>query len=249
MFFPLENKLRYKWECVAVDDSCPANQPLLDMLSGLESELNLRRNSVLCTVNVQLTHPVRALPADSTDIETSMGNFFADIVQAKIDADVMLLISGALRLPTLGPVITVGAVQECLPFDNDHLVLCCMSGRELQTAFAFFMAGYHDKPHRIFQVSRGVHAVFDVTRSTLVSLTLRGAPLDPNRRYVVGCTEWAYNNRDAVLGLVVPPADAAATPQQECTVIASLADVVTEVLRTPRAVPAVGIEGRLVLVR
>eukprot|EP01105_Mastigella_eilhardi_P020768 TRINITY_DN4981_c0_g2_i4.p1 TRINITY_DN4981_c0_g2~~TRINITY_DN4981_c0_g2_i4.p1 ORF type:complete len:705 (-),score=143.44 TRINITY_DN4981_c0_g2_i4:114-2021(-) len=249
--------LTYTWQLLNVNESCPEDTTLSSILYEVESSMAAKLNVPLCTLDEALTHPARTLPPESPQIETSMGNFFADLIKEKSGADLVLLITGTFRTLSMGPVITVGSVKDCCPFDYDHVVLCQVSGEDLRTMFRMFMSGYRDKSHNTFQVSKGVRAVYNAPRGALTQLTLDGSPVDTARTYTVALTEFVFNNREKILGLTTQQVGKAGVEPSEpregegeagchAQLLVSVADMVIDSLqRAPKPVVPAGVEGRL----
>ncbi|KAH3755952.1 bifunctional metallophosphatase/5'-nucleotidase [Pelomyxa schiedti] len=231
----------YDWECVPIDDtSAPIDNHLHQILQDFETDISEKLNTVLCTLKTPLTCPMRQLPADSMDVECSMGNFFCDLVKVRAEVDLVLINSGSFRVPSIGPTITPAALVTACPF-LDQLPTHIFTGAQLWTAFEYFMGGYLDKAHKTFQVSQGFKAVYNATTRKLVSLTFNGNPVAENLTFQVLTTLYTYDNRDQALGLD----QAFPLPHcHTCVEKTSITDTVIEVLRgTHPTVPAV--EGRL----
>ena len=68
----------------------------------------------------QHTHPSR-------EVETSLGNLFADALAEMTESDLVFLASGSIRTKEIGPVVTLKDLMTCFPY-NDALTSFTVTG-------------------------------------------------------------------------------------------------------------------------
>lgn len=127
--------------------------------------------------------------------ETNVGNLITDAFRQATLADVALMNGGSIRADGIiqpGP-ITVRDVVSILPFKN-RVIKLQITGAVLRAALEHGVARSAEdaQPGRFPQVS-GFQFSFDATRSPgsrIVSLTLKGKPLDDNALYTLATTEF-----------------------------------------------------------
>ncbi len=125
--------------------------------------------------------------------ESTVGDFVADAMRARVQADVALQNSGGLRADLAAGVVTRGAIYEVMPFDNTIFTLE-LSGAELKLALEQALQN-----GRVTQVS-GIAYRYDPGRPELqrvTALTLADrTPLDPARTYTVACNNFMATGGD-----------------------------------------------------
>lgn len=143
------------------------------------------------------------------DSESSAGDFVADAMLAAFPgADLAIQNPGGLRATLPKGTIRREHIQQLMPFDNS-LYLVEMTGEQLLRLFEIGSSGAHG----VLQVSAGTwyhHAegplsVRDLNgdgseeaweQSRLCALRVRGAAVEPERRYTVVTTDFLYNGGD-----------------------------------------------------
>jgi 5'-nucleotidase/UDP-sugar diphosphatase len=131
--------------------------------------------------------------------ETNLGDFVADAVRERLQSDVALVNSGAIRgnrtLPA-GP-LTRRDVGSLLPFANVVMKLE-MTGRGLRQALEHGLAQADHQGGGFLQVS-GVRLVWDPARSPgdrIVRAEIGGRPLAADAVYTVAAPDYLYRGGD-----------------------------------------------------
>ncbi len=184
-----------KWQLIEINDRlAKPDQALLAYISDYKKKVDDKFGTVICKFVKELTHPKR-------EIETSLGNLFADIFTASCDCDVMFVGSGSIRVKQMGPQVTLGDAMACFPYD-DSLHRFSVSGEQLMQIFAHIMrVENRDGEGECYQVNQGVAAVYDGKKEKLSSLNVGGQPVDENKLYRIAMQGYHYNNASAYLGL------------------------------------------------
>ena len=134
-----------------------------------------------------------------TTEETNLGDFVADVMRERLQSDVALVNSGAIRGNRAVPVgpLTRRDVGSLLPFAN-VVVKLEMTGRELRQAVEHGLAQGDRQGGGFLQVS-GVRLVWDPRRpagARIVSADLGGRPLAADAVYTVAVLDYLYRGGD-----------------------------------------------------
>ena len=136
--------------------------------------------------------PIERTEESATTAESRIGNFVADAIRWRADADVGISPVGALRSgdPLAGDV-TVGELYGLAPY-RDDLTTVSLSGRRLRETLAEIPLGYHSEafPKRFCSHLSGAHIVWDDDSGTLTEATVGGEPIDPDAEYRVAVAEY-----------------------------------------------------------
>jgi len=168
------------WQLVPiVEGIAQPDAQLEEFIESYQTEVDHKYNSIVTKLAVQHTHPSRT-------IETSLGNLFADCLADAAELDVMLLGSGSVRLKELGPLVTLGSFLSCFPY-ADSLTRYYVRGDVLKRMFSRWMRPENRTGEgECYQVNDGVRAVYSESGHRLVSLDVRGAPVQDDALYSVG---------------------------------------------------------------
>ncbi|MGB3637108.1 MAG: 5'-nucleotidase, partial [Rivularia sp. (in: cyanobacteria)] len=145
-------------------------------------------NRIISRLTRKLTHPRR-------EEETEIGNLFTDIFAEIGDLDVVLIGSGSIRKPELGPVVTLGELKEIYPYGNS-LYKLQLTGAKLLKIFNYILRAEKRIPGKssFYQVNKGVRAVYSDAEQKVESLLINGEPIAENTQYSVCVLEYHYKN-------------------------------------------------------
>jgi 5'-nucleotidase len=125
--------VEYKWQLIPIDNNiAQPDEHLEEYINSFKDEVDRKYNSVISKFTDTLTHPKR-------EIETSLGNLFADAFAEMGECDVMLVGSGSIRGQALGPVVTLKDYRTIFPYDDTLTALNI--GGELRRIFSLVMRG------------------------------------------------------------------------------------------------------------
>ena len=225
----------YKWQLIPIEEGiAEPDARLADYISSFASEVDRKYNSIICKFSETMTHPKR-------EIETSLGNLFADGLAEMGDCDVMLVGSGSIRSKELGPVVTLKDYRACYPYE-DSLNRFTVTGANLKRMFAEFMrAENRNGEGECYQVNRRIRAVYNENARELSSLTFDGKPVEDDSLYTIGLSGYAVLN-SKYLGLTGEDLLAAGPSKVVAT---KIADVMEEYLKSHQNIGS-KVEGRLV---
>lgn len=124
--------VEHKWELIPIDSNlAQPDKELMKYIDSYKKVVDRKFNTLICKLSERLTHPQR-------EIETSMGNLVADAFAASAECDVMFVGSGSIRVKELGPMVTLGNLTSCFPYD-DSLSRFEVSGKQLKKIFSHIM--------------------------------------------------------------------------------------------------------------
>ena len=212
----------YDWQLVPIiEGNIKPDKNLQKFIDSYKEKVDEKYNSIVCKLSTKLTHPCR-------EVETSLGNLFADAMAEWGEIDVMLLGSGSLRSKCLGPLVTFGDFMTCFPF-IDTLISYTVTGETLWRIFKHWMRPENrNQEGECFQVNNNVRAVFRETTHQLENLWVDQKPVQPEKHYTIGVQGYHANNCEANLGVTMDELKQAG----RCRVVATNAqDLILEYLR------------------
>ena len=176
------------------------------LVAGYEAELSKE-------LDVEVA--VLAAPLDSTgalvrSAETAIGNLVADALRAQNNAEVAITNGGGIRgnrRYATGHRLTRRDILSEIPFGNKSVVTS-ISGRALQEAIENGLSSPGQPSGRFPQVSGlRIVALSSAPRGARVaSITVNGAPLDPQRIYRVATNDFMLRGGDGYTALRDPNA-------------------------------------------
>jgi len=225
--------VEWKWQLLPVDENlAPPDEKLQAYIDSFQDVVDRKYNTIICRFAQQLTHPSR-------DVETSLGNLFADILAKQTQTDIVLLSSVAIRGRELGPLVTLGNFTEAFPYPQPiHRVT--LSGEQLKHLFAFSLE-IEKRTIGLYQVNQGVSMVYNESTHSLESLTLHGQPIEGEKTYTVCVQDYFYNSSEDKFGIPKEKLIERGTH----VLATSISDVLEEYLRHHQNLDS-RVEGRIV---
>ena len=185
-----------RWTIVPIDDShCPRDCALEEVLDRYKLETEAKYDRYITRFADTYTHPSR-------NEETQLGKLFADVLRDSLGLDIMLLASGSLRQPQLGPLVDRRALTQMFPF-HDPIHRISVTGAQLKNMLAYLYRPEDSIQGRRehYQLSSGLHVTISASRGTLLSAEYHGAPIDDNAYFRVGLQGFHYQNMEAFFGI------------------------------------------------
>ena len=169
----------YKWQLIPINNRLAnPDKALMDYIESYKKKVDRKYNTLVCKLAERLTHPQR-------EIETSLGNLIADAFAKVTECDIMLVGAGSIRIKELSPMVTLGDLKACFPYD-DSLRRFSITGQQLKKIFSHIMRkGNRDGEGECYQVSTGIEAVYNDFTKKLESLKFKGEPVDDNQQYKI----------------------------------------------------------------
>ena len=187
--------VEWKWQLIPIEEGiAEPDMKLKEYIDSFASEIDRKYNAIICKFTDVMTHPLR-------EVETSLGNLFADALAEIAECDVMLLGAGSIRSKELGPAVTLKDYRTCFPF-KDYLSRFIISGAQLKRIFAHIMRPENrDGEGECYQVNGKIHAVYNDIAHDLFSLEFEGQPVIDDRKYSIGLIGYHIANSAAYLDI------------------------------------------------
>jgi len=224
-----------KWQLIPItSDIVAPDVTLLKFIEGFKTEVDTKYSAILSKFSEKLTHPLR-------EIETSLGNLFADAFADAAQCDVALVGSGSIRVKEMGPVVTLNNLMTCFPY-NDSLTRFTITGLNLKNIFSHFMrVENRNSEGECYQVSSAVKAVYNNKLDKLESLNIDNKPIDEQKKYTICLQGYHVHNSQTYLNISESELLAAASSKVVST---SAQDIMIEYLRGHQNLIS-KVEGRL----
>jgi len=230
--------VRYKWKLIEINSKiAKPDQQLIDFIGTFKKKVDDKYSVIIGKLSEKLTHPKR-------EVETSLGNLFADAICENSEADIAFIGSGSIRSKELGPIVTLLDYKQCLPYD-DTLNKFTISGKQLKMIFSHIMRKENrDGEGECYQVSAGVEAIYNDKLKKLTSLKLTDKPIADSHDYSIVIQGYHLNNSKEYLGLTP---DELIEKEALNVVSTSILDVIEAFLRSNQNISK-KVEGRLVYI-
>jgi len=182
--------VEYKWKLIPINDQLAEPvKALTGYIDCYKKEVDGKYQTLVCKFSKKLTHPQR-------EIETSLGNLIADTFAEIAECDAMLVGAGSIRVKEMGPMVTLGDLMACFPYD-DSLNRFTIKGSQLKKIFNHIMRlANRDGEGECYQVNSGVKAVYNDSKSELESLAVKGQLVEDSKDYTV-CLQGYHVNSGA----------------------------------------------------
>lgn len=228
----------WKWQLVPINDKVArVDTSLEDFINNYKNEIDEKYNAIVTRFSEKLFHLKR-------EEETTLGNMIADALADKAATDIILIGSGSIRGEKLGPVVTLGDLKACCPYD-DGLTRYSINGRQVRKIFSHIMRIENRCGEgECYQVNGKVKAVYSDSESKLVSLCVDNLPVVDNQKYTITLENYHIANSEANLNISKEELTAMALPKVVAT---SAYQVLEEWLRHHQNITR-KIEGRLAFV-
>jgi 5'-nucleotidase len=226
----------YKWQLIPINqDLCKPDKKLEEFIDSFKTTVDRKYAVVIARFQKALTHPKR-------EIETELGNLFADIFAESFNSDVAFVGSGSIRVSSLGPVVSLKDILSCFPYDD---LLCKheITGKNLKKIFAHIMRiENRDGEGECYQVNGSVKAVYDDKKRKLIKLLIRNQPVEDNLNYSIVMQGFHFKNSESYLNISAKELEASGKSK---TVTTSAQEVFKEYLMSHQNLNRI-IEGRLI---
>jgi 5'-nucleotidase len=187
--------VEWKWQLIPIEEGiAEPDMQLKAYIDSFAEVVDRKYNSIICKFTDVMTHPRR-------EIETSLGNLFADALAEVAECDVMLVGSGSIRSKQLGPAVTLKDYRACFPFE-DYLSRFVIKGAQLKRVFAHIMRPENrNSEGECYQVNGRICAVYNNAAHGLISLSFNSSPVDDEQSYTIGLIGYHILNSAAFLNI------------------------------------------------
>jgi len=141
------------------------------------------------------THPAR-------NRETELGRLFSDIFRDSLRLDVMLLGSGSLRIPEIGPIVTLRELTQMFPY-NDEIYRIKVTGKQFKDMIKYMLRpeALNYNHSEFYQFSRGMKVVVSLQENKITELTYDGEEIDDDKILSVGLQSFHFKNMEDIFGI------------------------------------------------
>ena len=187
----------YTWQCIPItDENCPRDENLEKVLKEYVDYTESKYNRVMTRFLRKYTHP-------GCWRETELGDLISDCFREQLEVDLMMLGSASVRLPELGPIVTLGDFKSVFPFGGP-LYKVVFTGAQLRHAVQFMLRdAAFDMLTKTewFQFSKGFYCEYDRPTHTLVTLKMNGKEVSDSDLFTVVLQNYHYLNMNTALDL------------------------------------------------
>ncbi|MFH0875815.1 MAG: bifunctional UDP-sugar hydrolase/5'-nucleotidase, partial [archaeon] len=185
----------YKWQLIPITNAIAApDSGLLAFIDSFKQVVDRKYNSIVTKLSEKHIHPKR-------EIETTLGNLFADGLAEVSQTDIMLIGSGSIRSKELGPIVTLMDYTTAFPYE-DSLTRFSVKGKKVWKAFNHFMRPENRTGEgEFYQVNGSVKAKYSEKDKKLVSLSINGIAIEPEKVYKLCLVGYHLKNCKAYLDI------------------------------------------------
>ena len=180
----------YTWQCIPVtEENCPRDEALEKLVREYKDYTDQKYGRILTRFHRAYTHPQR-------NMETELGDLLAECMRDQLGADLVLLGSGSIRVPSLGPVVTVKDFMDAFPF-GEPVMGFRVTGRQLRHMVTFMLredSFIDPENNEWFQFSKGFCCEFDRGNHTLISLKMNGEEVTDGQLFIVVMQKFFFEN-------------------------------------------------------
>jgi len=226
----------WKWKLVPINNKISnGDKSMGNFINNYKNKVDEKYNAIVTRFSEKLTHPKR-------EEETTLGNMIADALADISEMDIILIGSGSIRVEELGPVVTLGDLKACFPYD-DGLSKYIISGKQLKRIFTHIMRiENRDGEGECYQINSRVNAIYSDSKSKLVSITVDELPVIDDQTYTIALQSYHFINSKTNLDI---SNDELMTIRSPKVVTTSIYQVLEEWLRNNQNITR-KIEGRIV---
>ncbi len=180
----------YTWQCIPItEETCPRDEALEKVVSDYRDYTDEKYGRVLTRFPRTYTHPAR-------NMETELGDLMAECMRDQTGADLVILGSGSIRKPSLGPVVTVRDYMEIFPFKGPAVGFR-LTGPQLRHIVKYMLRedSFIDSEHNEwFQFSKGFCCEFDRKQHEIISLKMNGKEVSDEDAFTVVMQKFFFDN-------------------------------------------------------
>lgn len=227
----------YTWQFLPINNE--TSRPDEDLIAAVEKYKGVtdrKYNRVLTRFYTQLTHPAR-------NQETALGNLIADMFQESLGVDFMFCGSGSIRCEKMGPIVDLGDLNECFPYD-DQIYMLTLEGDDLRHMIKYMLRDDAWTGHtEFYQFAKGTHVVYSKSTREMYTCSLNGEEIQGDKLYTVGMQTFHYMNVEQFLDIPRERIEAHKKPR----VIATSCTAILEEYMTTHELLYSEVEGRITI--
>ena len=212
----------YTWELIPIDDShCPRDTALETLIGKYQAVTTEKYSRYITRLADTYTHPRR-------DRESQLGKRVADILRDSLGLDIMMLGSGSLRMPQMGPIVTLKELTQMFPF-HEEIFRITLTGQQLKDMLThvYRPEALKSDHAEYYQYSKGMKIVVSLGEERIKELFFEGAEIPDEKRFRIGIQGYHFKNMEEILGLK----EEMVAKNAPCKVVATtVLDVLEEIL-------------------
>ncbi len=178
------------WQCIPVTEKMfPRDEALEKVVREYKDYTDQKYGRILTRFPCAYTYPKR-------NMETELGDLLAECMRDQLGVDLVLLGSGSIRKPSLGPLVTVRDFMEVFPF-AESATRFRLTGRQLRHIVTFMLReeSFADSEHNEwFQFSKGFCCEFDRGNHAVISLKMNGKEVSDEDLFTVVMQKYFFDN-------------------------------------------------------
>ena len=181
---------------IPIDDShCPRDTALEELIGKYSAVTTEKYSRYITRLADTYTHPRR-------DRESQLGKLFADILRESLGLDIMMLGSGSLRMPQMGPIVTLKELTQMFPF-HEEIFRITLTGRQMKGMFdhIFRPEALQSDHAEYYQYSKGMKIVVSLEEQRVKELTFEGKEIPDDKLFRIGIQGYHFKNMEDILGL------------------------------------------------
>ena len=180
----------WKWQMVPINnETASPDEDLIRCVEKYKDVTDHKYHRILTRFYTEMTHPAR-------NQETALGNMIADMFRESLGVDFMFCGSGSIRCEKMGPIVDLGNLNECFPYD-DQIYMLTLDGDTLRHMILYMLRDEAWTGHtEFYQFAKGTHVVYSRSRHELYTCTLNGEEIQGDRLYTVGLQTYHYTNAE-----------------------------------------------------
>ncbi|MCR5802435.1 MAG: bifunctional metallophosphatase/5'-nucleotidase [Lachnospiraceae bacterium] len=186
----------YEWKAIPIDDeNCPEDKELEELIGGYKKTTDEKYGRVITRFKRKLTHPSRTQ-------ETELGGVVADALMESLGVDIFLAGSGGIRVQEMGPIVMLGDLLACYPYDDTaHMIK--VTGAQLKSMIKYVLrdeawAGDHTE---FYQFSRGMHVVYSRDDHEFREFTFNKKEVTDDMMFSVAMEGYHFKNLGEFFGV------------------------------------------------
>ena len=194
-----ENRIdSYTWKTVKIcPENCPEDKAIEEAIRGYKNHTDEKYGRVLTRFARPLKHPTRYR-------ETELGDLFADLLRESLGVDIFLLGSGSVRAKELGPIVTLGDLNECFPYD-DAVHLVYVTGAQLKRMLLRMLRdeAFQGDHTEFYQLSKGLAVEYDQASHSFLRFDYEKRPVEDGQVFTVGLQHYHFLNLEDSFGVTL----------------------------------------------
>ena len=230
----------YNWSFVPINNETAVRDEELERkVRNYKEATDKKYEHVMAKFSGVLTHPKR-------NMETALGNLFADIFRESAGVDIMLMASGSIRSKELGAIVTRGDLRETFPFD-DALYVFKVTGKMLKHMLTYMLREETFTEHtEFYQLSGGMKITYSRSEKAMKQFTFNGVTVGDDDVFSLGMQSFHFTNIEDFLNVEYAQLEKLQRPRMIAT---SCVDVLDEFfMSNDRRIFTGEVEGRIEII-